>query len=95
MSTSQEKIREILIDQYTLKSYARNNFESVCDHDYDEATFDHTESMVKAFERGFDNCWKILDKAIREWAKKQDMSGSRVQYQIVKDINVDEIKLLK
>lgn len=95
MATIYEKTKNALVDQYTLKSYALNNFESVCDHDYHDATCDITESMVKAFERGFDNCWKMMDKAIREWAKKQDMSGSRVQYQIVNEIKVDEIKLLK
>ena len=95
MATIYEKTKNALVDQYTLKSYAQNNFESVCDKDYDDVSFNHTEAMVKAFERGFDNCWKILDKAIREWAKKQDMSGSRVQYQIANEIDVDKIKLLK
>ena len=95
MTTIQEKTKNALVDQYTLKSYAQNNFKSVCDKDYYDTTCDMTKCMVKAFERGFDNCWKILDKAIREWAKKQDMNGSRVQYQIVNEINVDKIKLLK
>ena len=95
MATIQEKTKNALVDQYTLKSYAQNNFESVCDKDYDDVSFEHTAAMVKAFERGFDNCWKILDKAIREWALEQDLVGSRVQYQIIKKIDVERIKLLK
>ena len=87
------KIKNELANQYTNYSLHSDGYYGECWKDFDKN--DSHASMKRAFERGMDNYNAIMENAIKSWAKQQGLNGSTTLYQIMQQINVDEIKLLK
>ena len=87
------KIKNELANQYTNYSLHSDGYYGECWKDFDKN--DSHASMKRAFERGMDNYNAIMKNAINSWAKQQGLNGSTTLYQIMQQIDVDEIKLLK
>lgn len=85
------KIKNELSHQYTVYKMNKDGYYGECYKDFDRG--DSHGSMKKAFERGLDNYNTIMENAIKSWAKQQGLNGSTTLYQIMQQIDVDNIKL--
>lgn len=93
MANKLKKIKEELINQYTETSWIKDKREytSQCIKDYSDLS--RSESMVRAFMRGFGNCESVFEEAVKKWAKKNNLNASNTLFQIKQEFDDEKIKL--
>lgn len=91
MAAKYNKIKDELVSQYTKIKWQHDGYYGECWKDYNRE--DSHASMGKAFERGIDNYKDLIEKAIKSWAKQNNLNSSNTLYQIMQQIDVENIKL--